>query len=715
MQKGNSITLQEGTYTLLESLARGGQGTIWKVVDNKNLPYALKVANRYKIESSRKTLHTTEDMQRLIYYAKAEIDFLISLDNSLTQHIVVCLDHGTIRQEGYDLPAFIMPFYQQEDLSLRIKSLRDKDESISPQLWLRWFRQLMLALQSIQIASKNNTLLVHRDIKPANCLLDDDNNLLLIDFGIVRENSKTGTTSIVYAYGYCAPEQRLACYETDKGEPHYYITPAVDIYSAAALMYEVVAGGRQAQRELNDDRTKRLHDRALHRLNEKPKDKVGKLGKVGGLNEKEQLNLQHILVAIFSPKNSGKTMVLSQPALPHYQQVGEDAAQLIADMLAPWPNDRPDVNTVLQRLDKLEATLKPELQQLSFSKEKRHVFVGQDLLVDFIVKGKGLPSTLDWLQISLDQTPLEKPLIKAISTESFQLILPVFSELRPYHLRLSTQLFGQDYSDSIRIDVQASADYHWTMGERLEALKIELRLKWLDQWEGEAKDVVDKYPLLAALKQLQQCYPEQSAELQARYKRINIVNDVKNDPLPVKKIAAVILSLSVITTLGINWDSIVGKNEMAGKKTILIAPIPTPLKPSPISVKPDIKQPDLTTIKAGFQSEDTQVQRKAWRALKEIITENKEYKAAIELKENYENQTAKWNKKDDSTLRKHAFTRLTAMAEEGDKKAQYLLALRYLDDKNMLEGKRWTKKAAAQGHGTAIKTLKLMESRPDLF
>lgn len=725
MQKGNTITLQQGTYTLLESLARGGQGTIWKVMNDKNQHYALKVVNRYKIESSRKTLHTAEEMSRLNYYAEAEIEFLTSLDNSLTQHIVTCLDHGTVQQKGYNLPAFIMPFYQQEDLAVRIKSLQDKDESIDPQLWLRWFYQLMLALQSIQIASKSDHLLVHRDLKPSNCLLDDNNDLLLIDFGIVRESNKTGTTSIVYSYDNCAPEQRLAHYETEDGKPHYYITPAVDIYSAAVVMHEMIAGGTRAQKELNKEETKRLHDRALHKLNKKTKGKVGKLGKVGGLTEKEHLNLQQSLSDLFNlpPKEKkGKTMALRQPALPNHEQIGKDAANLIADMLAPWPDDRPDVSTILQRLDRLKETLQPELQQLSFKKEKLSVFIGQSLLVDFVVKGKGLPNTLSWLQISLDQNPLEKQAkIKSINTHTFQLQLPVFSELRQHSLRLSTQLFEQEQRTDATIEVLPDAYYLWTINDRLMALKMELRPEWLDEWEQEANDVVKKYPLLAALEQLQQHYPEQLADLQARYKRIN--TPITPPPMPTKKILSIILSLgllSIVVGVAMNWDNIFGGPNKAGEKPPHIVPPPiteravntTANKPTPtLTDKPKVKLlPSLTSIKTGFESTDVQAQRKAWRELKLILVESKDYQAAITLKEDYENKTAKWNKSENSDLKKRAFIHLQAMAEEGEMKAQYLLALRYLKENNITKGKYWTKKAADQGHKTAIKTLQNLES-----
>lgn len=697
MQKGDIITLQQRRYSLQKSLARGGQGTIWKVVGDDDKEYALKVVNRYKIESSRRTLHTREEMARLIYYTNAEIEFLNSLDNSLIQHIVICLDSGTVTEEGYDLPAFIMPFYQQEDLSMRIKSFQDKKQPIDARLWLRWFRQLMLALQSIQMASGNHKLLVHRDIKPSNCLLSDKDDLLLIDFGIVRESSKTGTTSIVYSYDYCAPEQRLACYESKAGAPHYYITPAVDIYSAAVVIHEIVGGGTRAQKELNKNTTKRLHDRALHdalRKQNKAKTgelgKVGGLGQVGGLTEKEQLNLQQILTDLFTPIKNGKTIALHHPALPNYNEIANDTTELLANMLSPWPDDRPNAGTVLKQLDAIETALQPELQHFKFNKEKYTVFIGQTLVVELEIKGKGLPKDFNWLQIRLNQDPLYKPQINTVKEGLLQVELPVFSELHPHKLRLSTQLFGQNYCDDALIEVLPDANYLWTMGQRLEALKLELRAEWLNQWEAEAKNVVKKFPLLEALEALQQEHPKQASKLQQRYARIN-TPVIEPPSFSIKKILIGIGALVLFATVtGVAINHSLDIDIFAEPKVIL---------------------PSLSYIELGFQSKKLDEQREAWRKLNDIIIHNKNYAKALKLKEKYENETAKWNAKDQKKIiRNQALLRLRAMANEGEAQAQYWLALRYLQGDevtyDLKKGKYWTKKAAEQGVNNAIKTLK---------
>jgi eukaryotic-like serine/threonine-protein kinase len=77
--------------------------------------------------------------------------------------------------------------------------------------------------------------LVHRDIKPANLLLRDDGVLKIADFGIARAADTTQLTqqgTVLGTAAYLAPEQ--AAGET--------VGPAADIYSLAAVLYELLTG-----------------------------------------------------------------------------------------------------------------------------------------------------------------------------------------------------------------------------------------------------------------------------------------------------------------------------------------------------------------------------------------------------------------------------------------------------------------------------------------
>jgi eukaryotic-like serine/threonine-protein kinase len=77
--------------------------------------------------------------------------------------------------------------------------------------------------------------LVHRDVKPANLLVRDDGVLKIADFGIARAAESTRHTqagTLLGTAAYLAPEQ-IAGDEA---------TPASDVYSLGAVLYELLAG-----------------------------------------------------------------------------------------------------------------------------------------------------------------------------------------------------------------------------------------------------------------------------------------------------------------------------------------------------------------------------------------------------------------------------------------------------------------------------------------
>lgn len=84
------------------------------------------------------------------------------------------------------------------------------------------------------VASAHRMLVLHRDLKPANVLVDDEGRLRVIDFGIAKRLDLTDQTAemLPLSAPYAAPELLT-------GAP---VGPPVDVYGAAAMLYELVSG-----------------------------------------------------------------------------------------------------------------------------------------------------------------------------------------------------------------------------------------------------------------------------------------------------------------------------------------------------------------------------------------------------------------------------------------------------------------------------------------
>jgi serine/threonine protein kinase len=124
-----------------------------------------------------------------------------------------------------------------------------------------------LALQAAHgLAHAHAAGLIHRDVKPQNLLLREDGTLKIADFGIARAAEGTSLTqagTVLGTAAYLSPEQAL-------GED---VTPATDVYSLGAVLYELLSGRPPLEVRSLDDLAKAKAIAPLRELApEVPKD-----------------------------------------------------------------------------------------------------------------------------------------------------------------------------------------------------------------------------------------------------------------------------------------------------------------------------------------------------------------------------------------------------------------------------------------------------------
>jgi serine/threonine protein kinase len=150
-----------------------------------------------------------------------EIHFAARLQHP---HILTVLDSGEAAGQLW----FTMPFVEGESLRDRLR--RERQLPVDDAL-----RIAVEAARALDYAHHRGV--VHRDIKPENILLTEDGSTLVADFGIARAlGGEDGLTQTGFAVGtpaYMSPEHAAG----DRA-----IDARTDVYSAASVLYEMLAG-----------------------------------------------------------------------------------------------------------------------------------------------------------------------------------------------------------------------------------------------------------------------------------------------------------------------------------------------------------------------------------------------------------------------------------------------------------------------------------------
>ena len=211
-------------YEIGELLGRGGMADVYKAQDVRlGRSVAVKLLRADVARDSQLQARFRREAQAV---AGLNHPFIVSVYDT-GEHIT----HDHVRDSAH-LPYIVMEYVHG-------KTLRDliRSKDISIEQAVNYTLGVLAALDYSHRAG-----IVHRDIKPANVMVTEDNHGVLgqvkvMDFGIARTiadsaATMTQTQTVMGTAQYLSPEQA-------RGES---VDARSDLYSAACLLYEMLAG-----------------------------------------------------------------------------------------------------------------------------------------------------------------------------------------------------------------------------------------------------------------------------------------------------------------------------------------------------------------------------------------------------------------------------------------------------------------------------------------
>ena len=200
-----------GDYELLEEIARGGMGVVYKAKQvSLNRIVALKMILAGQLAGE-------EDVKR--FHAEAEA--AANLDHP---GIVPIFEVGEHEGQHY----FSMGYVEGQSLAGKVS-----DGPLPPREAAELTKKVTEA-----VAYAHEHGVIHRDLKPANVLLDKDGQPRVTDFGLAKrvegESDLTASGQILGTPSYMPPEQ--AAGKLDQ------IQETSDVYSLGAILYTLLTG-----------------------------------------------------------------------------------------------------------------------------------------------------------------------------------------------------------------------------------------------------------------------------------------------------------------------------------------------------------------------------------------------------------------------------------------------------------------------------------------